>query len=95
MYVYVGSFVVAVFFHFFGLCFMLQSRLFRVSSLRGIATFPEISRAQLKITHNTKPKAKVSNDKLVFGKTFTDHMLEIDWESEKVCSEMFYLEIIC
>jgi branched-chain amino acid aminotransferase len=33
------------------------------------------------VTQLTKnPKAKLPNKELVFGKTFTDHMLEIDWE---------------
>lgn len=37
----------------------------------------------LKITKTTTPKQKLPNNELVFGKTFTDHMLEIEWTAEK------------
>ncbi|KAI8998075.1 aminotransferase [Gaertneriomyces semiglobifer] len=30
-----------------------------------------------------KPKPKLPNDKLVFGQTFTDHMLVVEWDSDK------------
>lgn len=36
----------------------------------------------LSVTRTTAPKAKVSNDKLVFGAVTSDHMLEIDWHSD-------------
>ncbi|CCE72655.1 Piso0_000245 [Millerozyma farinosa CBS 7064] len=39
--------------------------------------------SKLEIIKTTTPKAKLPNDQLVFGKTFTDHMLEIEWTSEK------------
>lgn len=35
--------------------------------------------SKLVITKTTSPKQKLPNDQLVFGKTFTDHMLEIEW----------------
>lgn len=38
---------------------------------------------KLEITKTTTPKEKLPNDQLVFGKTFTDHMLEIEWTSKK------------
>ncbi|CUM66190.1 uncharacterized protein PRCAT00003848001 [Priceomyces carsonii] len=39
--------------------------------------------SKLEITKTTKPQEKLPNDKLVFGKTFTDHMLEVEWTQEK------------
>lgn len=39
--------------------------------------------SKLKITKTTTPKAKLPNDQLQFGKTFTDHMLEIEWTAEE------------
>lgn len=36
--------------------------------------------ANLEIQRTTTPRPKVANEKLTFGTTFTDHMLEIDWE---------------
>lgn len=38
--------------------------------------------SKLKITKTTTPKELLPNDQLVFGKTFTDHMLEIEWTKE-------------
>lgn len=37
---------------------------------------------KLVINKTTTPKTKLPNDQLVFGKTFTDHMLEIEWSAE-------------
>jgi hypothetical protein len=37
----------------------------------------------LTIKKTDKPKPLVPNDKLVFGRTFADHMLEIDWDHKK------------
>lgn len=74
----------------FGFCFkdlvdnnrlhkMLQSRLLAV---RSFATAPQSLQASLlKIEKNMNSKPKLPNEKLIFGKTFTDHMLEIDWEA--------------
>jgi branched-chain amino acid aminotransferase len=36
---------------------------------------------QIVLTEN--PKQKTPNEKLIFGKQFTDHMLEIEWEESK------------
>ncbi|ABN67179.1 branched-chain amino acid transaminase [Scheffersomyces stipitis CBS 6054] len=38
--------------------------------------------SKLVIHKTTTPKEKLPNDKLVFGKTFTDHMLEIEWTAQ-------------
>lgn len=37
----------------------------------------------LRVTRTQSPKQKLPNDQLVFGKTFTDHMLCIEWDAEK------------
>ena len=47
---------------------------------RVFSTLSPLSSSLLKITKTTTPKPKLANDKLIFGKTFTDHMLEIDWD---------------
>ncbi|KAK5958918.1 branched-chain-amino-acid transaminase BAT1 PWA37_003594 [Arxiozyma heterogenica] len=39
--------------------------------------------SKLKITKNPNPSNPLPNDKLVFGQTFTDHMLQIEWTQEK------------
>lgn len=54
-------------------------------SRRHLATMSQapLDASKLKITKTTTPKAKLPNDQLVFGKTFTDHMLEIEWTAEK------------
>ncbi|KAK7680508.1 branched-chain-amino-acid transaminase bat2 [Cerrena zonata] len=38
--------------------------------------------SKIQITKTSTPKEKLPNDKLVFGQTFTDHMLEIEWTKE-------------
>lgn len=38
--------------------------------------------SKLKITKTATPKEKLPNDQLKFGKTFTDHILEIEWTAE-------------
>lgn len=38
--------------------------------------------SKLEITKTTTPKQKLPNDQLLFGKTFTDHMLEVEWTKE-------------
>lgn len=39
--------------------------------------------SRLIIEKTTTPKTKLPKEQLVFGKTFTDHMLEIEWTKEK------------
>jgi branched-chain amino acid aminotransferase len=43
--------------------------------------FPEIQASQLQITRTDQPKDLVPKEDLVFGTTFSDHMLEVDWYS--------------
>lgn len=42
----------------------------------------DIDASKLNIQLTTNPRPKVPNKHLVFGHTFTDHMLEIDWDSK-------------
>ena len=34
------------------------------------------------ITKTTSPREKLAYEKLVFGRSFSDHMLEIDWDEK-------------
>ena len=46
------------------------------------AADPKLSRVDasaLHITQTTTPKPVTANEKLVFGRTFTDHMLSLEW----------------
>lgn len=66
--------------------------MFSRSLLRSVARAPLGRRAitvdvgahmqasQLQIHKTDKPRPKVAKEKLTFGTTFTDHMLEVDWE---------------
>lgn len=47
----------------------------------GATTVPraDVDRSKLTVTRTTTPKPKLPNDQLVFGRTFSDHMLEIAW----------------
>ena len=38
-----------------------------------------IDPSQLQVTKTTTPKTVAPNDELVFGRTFTDHMLSLEW----------------
>jgi len=53
---------------------------------RTVSSIPSraISSKALEITlaDPSKLKQKLPNEELLFGKTFTDHLLEIDWDSE-------------
>jgi branched-chain amino acid aminotransferase len=44
---------------------------------------PTIDARRLIVQKSTNPKQKVAFSELVFGRTFTDHMLEVDWEEGK------------
>ena len=41
----------------------------------------DLSAAKLSIVQNKSPKPLVPLPKLVFGQSFTDHMLTIDWSA--------------
>ena len=39
--------------------------------------------SKLEITKTTKPSEPLPKEELVFGKSFTDHILEVEWTAEK------------
>lgn len=43
----------------------------------------KLDASKLQITKITTPKTPLPNDKLVFGQTFTDHILKIQWNATK------------
>ncbi|KAL8805270.1 MAG: hypothetical protein Q9182_002038 [Xanthomendoza sp. 2 TL-2023] len=49
----------------------------------AIAKLPNIDPNALSITKTTTPKALVPPEELVFGRTFTDHMLSIEWTASQ------------
>lgn len=51
------------------------------TSAKG-ANLAKLDASKLKITKTTSPKTPLPNDKLVFGQTFTDHMLSIKWNNQ-------------
>uniref|UniRef100_H3H8F1 Branched-chain-amino-acid aminotransferase n=2 Tax=Phytophthora ramorum TaxID=164328 RepID=H3H8F1_PHYRM len=58
----------------------------RMASPRAAAAFstgPDIKLSNLTVERTASPKAKLPKEELKFGKTFTDHMLEVDWELGK------------
>lgn len=57
------------------------NRLFSTSTIRAMSA--PLDASKVKITKNTNPSKPTPNDKLVFGQTFTDHMLAIEWTKEK------------
>lgn len=66
---------------------MLNSRLAFASISRnfGLArrSIASLDASKLKVTKKTPPSQPRPNDELVFGQTFTDHMLTIEWTKEK------------
>ncbi|GME72547.1 unnamed protein product [[Candida] boidinii] len=46
------------------------------------STLAKLDSSKLKITKTETPKEKLPNDQLVFGKSFTDHMLAIEWDQK-------------
>eukprot|EP00941_MAST-03F_sp_MAST-3F-sp1_P004063 g4063.t1 len=51
-----------------------------LSSASASSTLSSINPSKLEIHKTSAPKAKPKNESLEFGKVFTDHMLEIDWD---------------
>lgn len=49
--------------------------------LRSLSSYRSIiDPSKLSVTLSDKLKPKTEYEKLLFGKTFSDHMLEIDWD---------------
>ncbi|MCJ1301768.1 hypothetical protein MMC08_004569 [Hypocenomyce scalaris] len=49
----------------------------------SIATLPGIDPSKLSVTKSTTPKQLVPPQELLFGRTFTDHMLSIEWTASQ------------
>ncbi len=47
-----------------------------------MGTLPGVDPGKIKFTKTTKPRTRVAKEKLVFGQTFTDHMLIVDWHKD-------------
>eukprot|EP00475_Leptophrys_vorax_P010584 TRINITY_DN1716_c0_g1_i3.p1 TRINITY_DN1716_c0_g1~~TRINITY_DN1716_c0_g1_i3.p1 ORF type:complete len:205 (+),score=36.54 TRINITY_DN1716_c0_g1_i3:13-627(+) len=57
---------------------------FSRTSLRALLSTSELAGidvSKLVVKRTESPKPKVPHEKLVFGRTFTDHMLEVDWDA--------------
>ncbi len=52
-----------------------------IGSVRSMSN-SNIDRSKLEIVRNTSPKEKTPYEDLQFGVTFSDHMLEIDWDEK-------------
>jgi len=50
--------------------------------LRFASQLAPLDASRLVTIKTTTPKQKLPKDQLVFGKTFTDHMLEIEWDDK-------------
>ncbi|EMG50829.1 Branched-chain-amino-acid aminotransferase [Candida maltosa Xu316] len=61
---------------------LLRRAVRQVSILRYNSTIAPLDSSRLTIEKTKQPKQKLPNDKLVFGRTFTDHMLEVEWTKE-------------
>jgi branched-chain amino acid aminotransferase len=62
----------------------MLSRALRPSRFCGLRSFgAAIDRSAVEVRKNPAPGKLPQLDSLVFGGTFTDHMLEIDWDHEK------------
>ncbi|XP_067875977.1 branched-chain-amino-acid aminotransferase, cytosolic-like isoform X2 [Heterodontus francisci] len=69
-----------------GLLRVLSGRLFQAHSFpngpwRSVSTM--FKAADLQIELSKHPKEKPDSNKLVFGKSFSDHMLTVEWNAEK------------
>lgn len=53
------------------------------TSLSSLAVQPSFDASQTKVTTTTSPKPLPNPDSLKFGKEFTDHMISINWNSDK------------
>uniref|UniRef100_UPI00398F34CD branched-chain-amino-acid aminotransferase, cytosolic-like isoform X1 n=1 Tax=Pristiophorus japonicus TaxID=55135 RepID=UPI00398F34CD len=60
---------------------LFQAHGFSNGSWRSISTTFKAS--DLQIEHSKHPREKPDSNKLVFGKSFSDHMLTVEWNAEK------------
>ncbi|OKL59083.1 Branched-chain-amino-acid aminotransferase, cytosolic [Talaromyces atroroseus] len=57
----------------------LWKRSYSIKPISKTAELPGVDPSKLEITKTSTPKELTPNDQLIFGKTFTDHMLSIEW----------------
>jgi len=63
-------------------CFVGNRRCFSVPG-KAPPILPDVEHSQLTIEKTTTSKTKYTDkSKLLFGSTFTDHMLEVDWDND-------------
>ncbi|KCV67846.1 hypothetical protein H696_05577 [Fonticula alba] len=48
---------------------------------RAYSSTAQLDASKLQVHLTDTPKPKLPNDQLIFGRTFSDHMLEIDWSA--------------
>lgn len=65
-----------------GIRAFFRTRIHTNTTIRNIRSM-SLDASKLEISRTETPKEKLPNDKLVFGKTFTDHMLEIEWTKDE------------
>lgn len=53
-----------------------------MSSLRKLSGLAPLDASKLEFIQTTSPSEKLPKEKLVFGKLFSDHMLEIEWNAD-------------
>lgn len=58
-------------------------RTFANSARRHTMAPARLDASKLQITKTTAPREKLPKEQLVFGKTFTDHMLEVEWTASE------------
>lgn len=52
------------------------------TAIRSLSGAP-LDASKVKVTQSNSPSQPTPNDQLVFGSTFTDHMLTIEWDAKK------------
>ncbi|GAM38899.1 Bat2 homolog [Talaromyces pinophilus] len=57
----------------------LWKRAYSIKPISASTELPGVDPSQLEITKTSTPKELTPNSQLQFGKTFTDHMLSIEW----------------
>ncbi|ODV79790.1 branched-chain amino acid transaminase [Suhomyces tanzawaensis NRRL Y-17324] len=62
---------------------ILASRPLRYPQVRYLSGLARLDASKTIIEKTTSPIAKLPKDQLVFGQSFTDHMVEIEWDAKK------------
>ncbi|KAI9792873.1 MAG: hypothetical protein M1835_007631 [Candelina submexicana] len=61
----------------------LAQRTYSIQTNTSTPKLPDIDSSSLSITKTTTPKDLVPSEELVFGRTFTDHMLSVEWTASE------------